>query len=157
VAGLIDRELRQTRPATAIEEEAYLNLVRTSNVMWQDVAELLRTHDLTPTQYNALRILRGAGAEGLTCGEMRDRMVTIESDVTRLLDRMERRGMLERWRTEDDRRVVRSRITAKGLGILAALDDPLTTLHRRQFHQLGAEEVGELVSLLEKVRRNCTG
>lgn len=135
-----------------LQEEAYLNLVRTSNLVWQGVAELLREHDLTPTQYNALRVLRDAGERGLTCGETGEGMVTHDPDITRLLDRLERTGMLERWRTPEDRRVVRSRITPQGAEMLETIETPLAELHRRQFQGLEPGEIETLTGLLRRVR-----
>src|SRR5918998_4010285 len=107
-------EIKQTKPFRSIEDEAYLNLLRTADALLRKETELLKEYGLSPTQYNALRILRGAGTEGVTCGEMSDRMLTKDPDVTRLVDRLETRGLLTRARSDEDRRVVRTRITTEG-------------------------------------------
>ena len=152
MAGRIQDEIRQTRPVPTLEEEAYLNVQRTANVLLQEVAELLKGHNLTPTQYNVLRILRGAGEGGLTAGDVGERMVTRDPDVTRLLDRLETRGLAERSRCTEDRRVVWTRITAAGLAAIAPLDDPVTELHLRSLSHLGPERLATLIELLEAAR-----
>jgi DNA-binding MarR family transcriptional regulator len=152
LAGRIQDEIRQTRPIPTLEEEAYLNVQRTANVLLQEVAELLKEHGLTPTQYNVLRILRGAGEAGLTAGDVGERMVTRDPDVTRLLDRLETRGLAERSRCTEDRRVVWTRITAAGVAAIAPLDEPVNDLHLRSLGHLGAERLGTLIELLEAAR-----
>src|SRR4028119_251696 len=98
MAGRIQAELKQSRPIGSLEEEAFLNLQRTSNALNQGIADLLRSHDLTPAQYNVLRILRGAGEGGLNASDIAGRMITRDPDVTRLVDRLEKRGLVDRWR-----------------------------------------------------------
>lgn len=150
--GRIQEEIKQTRPIPTLEEEAYLNVQRTANVLLQDVAELLKAHNLTPTQYNVLRILRGAGEQGLSAGDVGDRMITRDPDVTRLLDRLETRGLAERWRCTHDRRVVWTRITAAGLDVIAPLDAAVYEIHLRRLSHLGAERLTTLIGLLETAR-----
>ncbi|HET7230182.1 MAG TPA: MarR family transcriptional regulator [Longimicrobium sp.] len=150
--GKIQREIQQNKPIPSLEEEAYLNVQRTANVLLQGLTEVLRRHDLTPTQYNVLRILRGAGDTGLTAGEVGDRMITRDPDVTRLLDRLEKRGLAERWRCTHDRRVVWTRVTEAGLGVIAPLDGEIAELHLRQLGHLGGERLTSFISLLETVR-----
>ena len=152
MAGKIQEEIRQTRPIPTLEEEAYLNVQRTANVLLQDVAELLKPHNLTQTQYNVLRILRGAGEAGLTAGDVGDRMITRDPDVTRLLDRLETRGLAERSRCTEDRRVVWTRITPAGLAAIAPLDEPVKELHLRSLGHLGPERLASLIELLEAAR-----
>src|SRR5829696_5186657 len=91
----------------------------------------MKEHQLTPTQYNMLRILRGAGAEGVTCSQATERMLTPDPDVTRLLDRMEAHGLIRRDRTPEDRRIVIARITDRGLEIANRIDAPLHQLLQR--------------------------
>ena len=150
--GKLQHEIQQSRPIESLEEEAYLNVQRTANVLLQDLAEVLKPHDLTPTQYNVLRILRGAGEKGLTAGEVGERMITRDPDVTRLLDRLERRGLAERWRCTEDRRVVWTRITEAGRGAIAPLDAEMARMHSRQLGHLGADRLAALVELLEAAR-----
>jgi DNA-binding MarR family transcriptional regulator len=152
LAGKIQEEIRQTRPIPTLEEEAYLNVQRTANVLLQDVAELLKPHNLTPTQYNVLRILRGAGEAGLTAGDVGDRMITRDPDVTRLLDRLETRGLAERSRCTEDRRVVWTRITPAGLAAIAPLDAAVNDLHLRRLGHLGPERLAAFIELLEAAR-----
>ena len=152
MAGKIQAEIKQSKPFASLEEEAFLNVQRTANALAQGMAELLKRHDLTATQYNVLRILRGVGAKGLTAGEIGERMITRDPDVTRLLDRLERRGLVERWRCTEDRRVVWTRITDAGRGAIAPLDAPVTELHVRQLAHVGRDRLLELIELLEVAR-----
>jgi DNA-binding MarR family transcriptional regulator len=152
MAGRIQRELQQTKPVGSLEEEAFLNVQRTANVLSQAMAELLKAHDLTQTQYNVLRILRGAGKAGLTAGEIGERMITRDPDVTRLLDRLERRGLVERWRCTEDRRVVWTRINPAGLELIGPLDEPVNALHKELLRHMGEERLRALVELLEAAR-----
>ena len=146
-------EIRQNKPFSSLEEEAFLNLVRTSNEQWLALTSVLRKEaELTPTQYNALRILRGAGAQGLPCREVGERMVTREPDVTRLLDRLEDRGLVHRQRSDRDRRVVEATITDAGEARLAELDDPVLAALSRQLGHLGEEDLHRLIGILEKIR-----
>ena len=152
MAGKIIEELQQTKPFQHIEEEAFLNIQRTSDVLMQELLALLRPYGLSPTQYNVLRILRGAGTAGLTCKDVGSRMVTPDPDITRLLDRLEKRNLLTRNRSREDRRFVSIQITAGGLEILAQLDQPIRQLQVNLFESLGEERVRQLVDLLETVR-----
>ena len=145
------------KPLASREQEAFLAIQRAAEALSYPVAELLRPHGVTPTQYNALRILRGAGEGGATCGEVAGRMINHVPDVTRLLDRLERLGLIERSRRDDDRRVVRTRITGAGLALLARLDAPVLELHRRQLAHLGEAALRELTSALERVTGRVAG
>jgi DNA-binding MarR family transcriptional regulator len=138
--------------ARLAEQEAFLNVVRAADWLTRGSAELLKTYSLSGAQYNVLRILRGAGPDGLPCKEVADRMITREPDVTRLLDRMENRGLIARSRSVDDRRVVVTRITTAGLETLTDLDGPIAELHRRQFAHLERGQLADLNRLLELVR-----
>lgn len=150
--SLLQEEIRQTRPFVSREEEAFLNLQRTANALLQAVTRSLKGFDLTPTQYNVLRILRGSHPETLTCGDIGERMVTPDPDVTRLLDRLENRGLVERARDTVDRRVVRAGITAEGLVLLEELDGPVPGWLRELLGHLGEDELETLTRLLERAR-----
>src|SRR6476660_4124988 len=110
------------------EEDAFLDLLRTCDLLTRGLAHLLKAEDISATQYNVLRILRGSPA-GLPCGEIASRMITRDPDVTRLLDRLERRGLVSRCRDNEDRRMVLTRITEAGQKLLAQLDGPLLDAH----------------------------
>lgn len=150
----LQKELKQTKPFASLEEEVLLNLARTAEHVSTRLAAVLKRDDLTITQYNALRILRGAGEEGLTCGEIGGRMVTRESDITRLLDRLEKRGLVTRERPETNRRVVVTRITGEGLGLLAGLDGPVQEANRAAAGHLGRTRLKTLNEMLEELRGN---
>jgi DNA-binding MarR family transcriptional regulator len=138
-------------PMGCPEETAFLDLLRTCDLLSRGPAQMLKAEDLSATQYNVLRILRGAPG-GLPCGEIANRMITRDPDVTRLLDRLEKRGLIARWRETKDRRMVLARITAEGFKLLARLDEPVQETHRRQLGHLGKERLRALAALLEAVR-----
>src|SRR6266536_5376516 len=133
------------------EEAAFVDLARTTEMLSRPVAQILKKEDLSATQYNVLRILRGS-PEGLTCGEIANRMITRDPDVTRLLDRLEKRGLISRCRETKDRRTVMSRITPDGLKLLARLDIPVQSAHRKQLGHLGRERLRTLTELLRVSR-----
>jgi DNA-binding MarR family transcriptional regulator len=144
--------LQQTKPFESLETEAYLQVVMLAQELSAAVAHQLKLADLSGPQYNALRILRGAGDAGLTCSEVGKRMVHRVPDVTRLLDRLETRGWVERHRQTEDRRVVRVGITPAGLGVIAPLDAPLKEIHERQLGHMGEKRLREFIGLLETAR-----
>lgn len=148
----LQKELKQTRPFTSFEEEVVLNLARTAEHVSSQLAQALKRADLTLTQYNVLRILRGAGKEGLPCGEISERMVTKDSDITRLLDRLGKRELITRERPETNRRVVVTRITNQGLGLLAELDGPVQEANRAAAGHLSKQQLKTLNQLLEELR-----
>src|SRR5664279_5228707 len=120
------------------EETTFLDLMRTADILSRPVAQLLKSEDLSATQYNVLRILRGS-PDGLTCGEIGNRMITRDPDITRLLDRLEKRGLVSRCRETKDRRMVMARITPDGIQLLSRMDDPVREAHRAQLGHLGRE------------------
>lgn len=154
MAGRLSSELKQTQPFRSVQVEAYLNLLRTSDALTRGLTSLLRGCGLSLPQYNVLRILRGAGEQGRTCGEIAERMITRDPDVTRLLDRLEVQGLVQRERDRDDRRVVRATIAAAGLAVLAGLDEPIDALHVKQLGHLSEPELRQLIHLLERTREN---
>jgi DNA-binding MarR family transcriptional regulator len=149
--GLLEEEIQQGRPLP-LEEQVYLNLVRTTDLLARREGEVLRSHHLSGPQYNVLRILRGARPDGLRCSEVAGRLVTRDPDVTRLLDRLEAAGLVSRSRSPEDRRVVSARITAKGLALVDRLDLPLTELLRKELRHVPAGDLRRLNTLLESAR-----
>ena len=133
------------------EEAAFLDLLRTTDMLSRGLVQVLKIEDLSSTQYNVLRILRGA-PEGLPCGEIANRMITRDPDVTRLLDRLEKRALISRCRETTDRRTVRARIAPEGLRVLARLEGPVQAAHRQQLGHLGRERLQALTELLRLSR-----
>ena len=131
------------------EQDAYVLLQRAAAALYEEMVQFLKPHGLSPTQYNVLRILRGARPALLSCGEIADRLIARDPDLTRLLDRLARQGWVERARGQADRRVVRAGITAEGLAVLKSLDGAVAALHRRQFAELGEKKTASLARLLE--------
>ena len=150
--GRLQSEIRQSRPFPHPAEEAFLNLQRTADWLLRGVEETLHSFGLTHPQYNVLRILGGAGAVGLPCGEIAARMITRDPDMTRLLDRLEKRGHVRRGRGVDDRRVVRAYLTPEGAATLRALDKPMRDAVRGPLTPLGAARLEQLIGLLEEIR-----
>ena len=140
------------KPVICLEEVAFLELCRTQDMLSRRLSVLLKTEDLSATQYNVLRILRGA-PEGLPCGEVGNRMITRDPDITRLLDRLEKRGLIVRSRDSQDRRMVMARITPEGLKLLARMDEPVRAGHRSQLGHLGRERLRTLIELLQVARQ----
>jgi len=145
-------ELKQTKPFATLEQEAMLSIQRTDAVLGYSIIETLKPYAITPTQYNVLRILRGARPAGLCREDIRSRLIAEVPDVTRLLDRMEQAGLVGRERDTVDRRLVTTRITAKGLRLLEELDEPMRKAHEGQLGHLTRAELRTLISLLDKAR-----
>jgi DNA-binding MarR family transcriptional regulator len=152
MTGRDRKAIRQKKPFRRVEDEAFVNLLRTADALMQGVAATLKPSGLSPAQYNVLRILRGAGPDGLACREIGERMITKDPDITRLLDRLEDRDLIRRSRDRADRRVITTRITDKGLGVLKELDKSMEELHVRQLGHLGEQRLRSLVDLLEAAR-----
>jgi DNA-binding MarR family transcriptional regulator len=145
-------ELRQRKPFTSLHQEAQLNIYRTSAVLADAFERLIEPYGVSPTQYNVLRILRGAEPGGLCRNDLRDRMLTRMPDVTRLLDRMEAAGLVQRARDAEDRRLVTTRITGEGRRLLGELDPVVEQEHLRRLGHLDAGQLRTLVDLLTLVR-----
>jgi len=145
-------ELKMTRPFKSVEEEAILSIARTAALLEHAGSEALKPFDLTITQYNVLRILRGAGQQGMCRNAVGERLVTKVPDVTRLLDRMEASGLISRQRGTEDRRFVTTYITEKGMKLLEKIDRELPAMHDRQVGHMSQKRLRELVDLLEEVR-----
>lgn len=147
------RELKQTRPFPSPVQEAVVSIKRTAALLDLRLAELLRPLGITPTQYNVLRILRGAGPAGLPRCEVQVRLVAPVADTTRLLDRLEKMGFVARARDTDDRRVVTSTITSRGLAVLEQAAVPLRQIEEREVGTISAARLRQLISVLDEVRR----
>lgn len=154
VSAKLAAEIHQNKPFALPEEEALLNLVRTHEFLLQRQTEFFKQFQLTPTQYNILRILRGAGADGVTCSRAAERMVTADPDITRLFDRLEARKLIRRERSAEDRRVVVSRITPDGLKLVDAIDKPLARLLKRHMGRVGPKKLAQLIEILESLRED---
>lgn len=148
----IQAEIKQTKPFGTLEEETAVALARTTDQIGRRFDVLLKQHGLTGTQYNVLRILRGAGKAGLPCSAVGERMISRDPDITRLLDRMERAGLCTRARDQQDRRVIVVRISDKGLKTVNQLDKPVTDLNRAMLGHMGKGRLRSLLRLLEAVR-----
>lgn len=136
-----------------LPDQAFILIQKTADGLAQEVEQFLKASGLTGTQYNVLRILRGAGPEGLACSSIGGKMISHDPDMTRLLDRMQKRGLITRHRQSSDRRVVKTRISARGLALLKRLDGPVHQLHKEQFRTVDLRQLKALTELLEEVRK----
>jgi DNA-binding MarR family transcriptional regulator len=152
VAGKLQQEIQQRKAIRLLEEETTLNLVRTADLLMQRLGDVLQRHGLSATQYNALRILRGAGKDGAGCKDIATRMVTRDPDITRMMDRLEKRGLLTRDRAKQDRRTVAHRLTDAGLELVNSLDAPVEEAHESAMKHMSKAKLRELVGLLEELR-----
>jgi DNA-binding MarR family transcriptional regulator len=152
MADSLQRELRQKRAFDSLEQATFLSVQRTASVWMQTFARRLKPFGLTPTQYNVLRILRGAHPGSLTCGEIGERMVTPVPDVTRLVDRLVARRLAWKGRDERDRRVVRVEISGRGLELLSTLDERVLGWLEELLAPLEEGELETLCRLSEKGR-----
>jgi DNA-binding MarR family transcriptional regulator len=148
----LQREIGKCDPFESIEQETYLNLVRTQTMLAGEFSQLFREHGLNDSLYNALRILRGAGDSGRTCGQIGSMLVARVPDVTRIVNRLVREGLATRLRSADDKRIVRVVITTKGLECLAPLDGKVLSLHREQFGHVAEADLKALCRILEVAR-----
>lgn len=146
-------EIRQTKAFATIEEELLVSLLRTTAVLQERFEQMIRPFNLSMTQYNVLRILRGAEPEGRTCGEIGERMIAREPDVTRLLERMEKANLIKRTRHSADRRVVVTRITSGGLKLLDEIDPKLREIDGL-LKPMGARKIETTLKLLNEVRKH---
>ncbi len=146
------RVSRPEKQPSCPEEEVFVELMRTADLLARAPSQLLKEHDLSSNQYNVLRILRGA-PDGLLCGEIASRMISRDPDITRLLDRLEKRELIGRCRENPDRRRVFVRITPAGLALLACLHKPVCDMHRRQLGHLSQNQLRQLSRLLLAARQ----
>lgn len=152
MADLLRQEIKQTKPFDSLASEAFLNLQRTSDFLTRKLTDTLKPFGVTPPQYNVLRILRGAGENGLINREIGERMLTFVPDVTRMLDRLEKQNLICRERGIEDRRLVTACITEEGLSLLSNLDEVLQDFHKNLLGGCNKKELAELIKMLEKLR-----
>jgi len=149
----LQAELRQTKSFSSLHAEAFLNLVRTSALLQHALHLKLKPYGVTETQYNSLRILRGAGSSGLTCAEIAERLVSQDPDITRLVARLQRQGLVRRQRGEKDRRVVLTKITAAGLDRLKQADPVVDRTVNALLSHLSSSDLRTMIDLLERARQ----
>jgi DNA-binding MarR family transcriptional regulator len=144
---------RQPSPSyRSRHEHAFVSLARTEAVLHDGVERVLAPRGLSLAQYNVLRILRGAGADGLCRNAIGQRLISRMPDVTRLLDRMEAAGLVTRVRSTEDRRHVNATLTEQGRALVDDLDPDIATLHQEQLGHLTDAELATLVDLLRRAR-----
>ena len=148
-------EIEQKRPFNSAEEEAFLNLVRSSDCLQRAFQRKTRGWGVTPTQYNVLRILRGAEPEGLTCAAIGRRMITADPDITRLLNRLKALKLVRQRRDRHDRRVVWTQISEAGMQLLDSMDPVVLRAPREMLGHMSPEELDTMSHLLELARANC--
>ena len=156
VRSAVQEEIQQRRPFSSPSEEAVVALVRTADLLRRALTDVVEPQGITLQQYNVLRILRGAGTEGLPTLEIAGRMIEQAPGVTRLLDRLQAKGLVRRQRSPEDRRQVLCWITEPGLELLAALEGPVAKAAKEAFRKLSAAEIDTLLGLLERRRSTCT-
>ena len=145
------------KPFATPEQAAFVTLLRTAEQFQARNAEFLKGYELSPTQYNALRILRGAGKSGLPCSEVGERMINKDPDITRLLDRLEKRGFVTRSRDDNDRRVIVARITTAGLDTLRRIDRPVDRFLSEMLGSISQQKLLDLVQLLDECLEAASG
>jgi DNA-binding MarR family transcriptional regulator len=148
----LQAEIKQTKPFASPTAEALLSVMRTAAVLEHHLSEVLKPYGITPTQYNVLRILRGAGNSGLCGREVAERLVSKVPDISRLLDRMEEMQLVDRERDPADRRHVTSRISSKGVRVLQQATPQLEAAEETRFAGLEPEQVKLLIEALAQVR-----
>jgi DNA-binding MarR family transcriptional regulator len=151
----LQAEIKQSKPFARPSSEAFLSILRTAAVLEHQIGEVLRPYGITTTQYNVLRILRGAGAQGLCGREVAERLVSKVPDVSRLLDRMEDTGLIQRERDADDRRHITTRISAKGLRVLEETSPALEAAEASRFARLSPDRIRDLIDILGDLREQA--
>jgi DNA-binding MarR family transcriptional regulator len=149
----VGEEIHQFKPFASIEEELLVSLLRTTDLLQEQFEQMIRPFNISMTQYNVLRILRGAEPDGRTCGEIGERMIAREPDVTRLLERMEKAGLIKRTRDSSDRRVVLTRITSCGLKLLEEMEPKLRKIDGL-LKPMGERKIEAMLGLLDEVREH---
>jgi DNA-binding MarR family transcriptional regulator len=144
-------------PTAHLAAHIFVALLKAADSLSQEAEQLIKAAGLTSAQYNVLRILRGAEPDGLLCRGISDRMISRDPDMTRLLDRMEKHKLITRERQKEDRRVIKTRITAEGLKLLKKLDRPVHELHKNQFRHMSSAHLKQLAELLAEVQKRAPG
>jgi len=152
MAAALQDEIGKKRPFELPEEEAYLNVIRTASILSAEFGVLFRSRGLSESSYNVLRILRASGEAGRPSQQIARDLVVQVPDITRLVDRLEKKGLVERTRSTTDRRVVQVRITESGQELVDSLDAPVQALHRKQMSHMGADRLAALSDLLSEAR-----
>jgi len=153
--GGLKLEIAQELPFASVEEEALLNVMRTADCLNRAFQRATRDWGVTSTQYNVLRILRGAQPHGLTCSAIGDRMIAAEPDITRLLSRLKTLKFVRQHRDPHDRRVVWTKISESGLELLRQMDPVIEKAPRELLGHLSGDELAEFIRLLELARSPC--
>ncbi len=148
----MDSRSKDSCRSVTLEEQLFVAILKVADSLSQDAEQLIKSAGLTGAQYNVLRILRGAEPGGLPCSGIAERMISHDPDMTRLLDRMEKRNLITRQRQKDDRRVVKTHITKEGLALLKPLDIPVRERHKQQFQHLSQSRLKALAQLLAELR-----
>jgi DNA-binding MarR family transcriptional regulator len=147
----MDSRSKDSCRSVTLEEQLFVAILKVADSLSQDAEQLIKSAGLTGAQYNVLRILRGAEPGGLPCSGIAERMISHDPDMTRLLDRMEKRNLITRQRQKDDRRVVKTHITEEGLALLKPLDIPVRERHKQQFRHLSQSRLKALAQLLAEL------
>jgi DNA-binding MarR family transcriptional regulator len=147
----MDSRAKDSCRSVTLEEQLFVAILKVADSLTQDAEQLIKSSGLTGAQYNVLRILRGAEPGGLPCSGIAERMISHDPDMTRLLDRMEKRNLITRQRQKDDRRVVKTHVTEEGLALLKTLDIPVRERHKRQFQHLNQSRLKALAQLLAEL------
>jgi DNA-binding MarR family transcriptional regulator len=150
----VGEEIHQTKPFASVEEELLVSLLRTTDVLQEQFEKMIRPFNVSMTQYNVLRILRGAEPGGRTCGEIGERMIAREPDVTRLLERMEKAALIRRMRDSSDRRVIVTRITSAGLKLLDEMEPKMREIDGL-LKPVGERKMETVLKLLDEVRAHA--
>ena len=154
MTGILQRELKQKRAFASPQQEATVALMRTADLARRLMSAVLESRDITVQQYNVLRILRGAGPDGLPTLEIAERMIEQTPGITRLIDRLEEKVLVSRRRPLEDRRCVYCSISPSGLALLASLDQPVVETGNAAMASLSSKEVAQLVALLDRTRQS---
>lgn len=153
MAGKLQSDLKNRDPFDLPEQEAMLNILRTSDQFQNRFGRLFRSYGLTASQYNVLRILRGEG-QPMPCLEIAGRMIQVVPAITGLIDRLEKQGYVSRSRCDEDRRIVYISITDKAIQLLKKMDNPVLEMHKKLVGHMTRKEIAELTRLLEKARES---